>query len=245
METAFEVRKTILEFTDQDSALELWIEAFLKDRKSSGLSPGTLNYYREKLALFMGFCNGRLIRLITQITPNDIRDYLLFLEEKGHNRGGQHCCFRTLRAFLYWWERELEPGGWSNPIRKVKAPKVPQVPLEPASIQTVNAILATCKNNYYGIRDKAMIMILVDTGIRASELLSINVEDVDQVNGSIMIRHAKGGKFRNVFLGKRSRKALRGYLRFLTEDQSGPLWISRYKEGMTYSSPEDDAQKTG
>jgi len=203
METSYEVRRTYLDLIDQDTDLEVWINAFLKDRKSAGLSPGTVNYYKEKLGIFIKFCKSRAIAQITQITPTDIRDYLLALEATGHNKGGQHSCYRALRAMLYWWENELEPAGWSNPIRKVKAPKVALEPLEPASVKVVEAVLETCSNDYFGVRDRAIIMLLVDTGVRANELLSVNVQDVDAVNGSIIIRHAKGGKFRNVFLGKK------------------------------------------
>ena len=237
MEIINQEHRTILELTDQDVNLEIWIEAFLKDRKASGLANGTVGYYREKLAYFVKFCRGRYINQITQISPTDIRDYLLLLEEQNHNKGGQHSCYRALRAFLYWWERELEPPGWRNPIRKVNAPKVAIEPLEPASKETIEAILETCKNNYYGLRDKAIILVLMDTGVRASELLSINLGDVDSVMGSVLIRHGKGGKPRTVFFGKTTRKALRAYLRKIKTDSPDLfLWKMRTGERMTYSA---------
>ena len=44
-----------------------------------------------------------------------------------NNPGGVHACFRPLRTLLYWIEaEEIMPAGWKNPIRKVKAPKLPQ-----------------------------------------------------------------------------------------------------------------------
>lgn len=235
METIVQDQRIILDFTNQDVDLEIWIEAFLKDRKASGRSVGTVKFYRDKLANFVKFCHGRYIKQITQINPTDLRDYLLLLEEQGHNKGGQHSFFRAVRAFLYWWELELEPPGWRNPIRKVKAPKVPIEPLEPASKQAIEAILETCKSNFFGIRDKAIILILLDTGIRASELLAINREDIDAVTGSILIRRGKGGKPRTAFLGKITRKALRAYLRKLKKDK-GYLWKMRTSERMTYNA---------
>jgi integrase/recombinase XerD len=66
-------------------------------------------------------------------------------------------------------------------------------------------------------RDRAIILMLLDTGLRASELCSLHVEDVDLKSGKVSVRHgvgggAKGGKGRTVFLGKTARKALWRYL---------------------------------
>jgi integrase/recombinase XerD len=73
----------------------------------------------------------------------------------------------------------------------------------------------------------------MDTGARAQEFISIDLEDVDLVTGVILIRHGKGGKPRTVFLGKKSRKALRTYLRS-RQDNSSALWVSKSNERLTY-----------
>ena len=70
-----------------------------------------------------------------------------------HNRGGVHAVFRAFRTFLRWWETETEPEGWSNPLRKVQAPKVPNEPLEPLSVADLKAMVATCDKSFYGQRD--------------------------------------------------------------------------------------------
>jgi hypothetical protein len=63
------------------------------------------------------------MKLVSELTPDFIRQYLFHLEHTGHNPGGTHACYWTLRTFLYWWETEFEPEDWKNPIRKVKVPK--------------------------------------------------------------------------------------------------------------------------
>jgi len=93
---------------------------------------------------------------------------------------------------------------------KFHIPKDP--PLEPAGIEAVKAILKTCKSNLTGLRDKAIILMLIDTGLRASELLALEVVNVNSISGTIQVLHGKGGKFRNVYLGRKSRIALRRYL---------------------------------
>ncbi|MFC1921767.1 tyrosine-type recombinase/integrase [Chloroflexota bacterium] len=124
--------------TSVDDYLLTWFEAFLIDRKARGLANGTLRFYRIKLKLFSYFCETQVVTHIHQITTTLIRLYLLYLEETGHNEGGRHTAYRTLRAFLYWYEDEVEPEGWKNPIRKVKAPKVPTEPIDPVPIGVVS-----------------------------------------------------------------------------------------------------------
>jgi site-specific recombinase XerC len=83
--------------------------------------------------------------------------------------------YRALRAFLIWYEKEAEPDNWKNPIAKVKAPKVGKEILEPISLETVSALLRTCNASFLGVRDKALILFLLDTGARASEICAFNV----------------------------------------------------------------------
>ncbi len=145
METARHDQRTITEFS-QDSYLLSWIQGFLLDRKAQNLSKGTLIFYQKKLKLFTDYCNSQVITQITELSPENIRLYLLFLDEKGHNPGGIHAAFRTLKAFLNWWESEYEPEGWKNPIRKVKPPRVSIEPLEPADLEDIGKMLDTCIN---------------------------------------------------------------------------------------------------
>jgi integrase/recombinase XerD len=114
---------------------------------------------------------------------------------------------------LRWWENEVEPKDWSNPIRNVKAPKMSIEPLDPVDIEVVKAMMRVCPNNLTGHRDKAMMFFLLDTGVRARELMSINLEDMNLITGDVLVRVWKGRKPRTVYLGSKSRKALRAYLR--------------------------------
>jgi integrase/recombinase XerD len=208
-----------------DDSLLIWLNAFLNDHKARGSAKGTLRFYKQKLKLFLDYCQVYAIERIGQITATFIRQYVLYLEESNHNPGGKHAGFRSLRAFLYWYEREAEPEGWSNPIRKVKAPKVPLEPLEPVSHETIFGMIKTCnQGTFIGDRDAAILICLLDTGARASEFLNIDLKDLNQATGTILIRKGKGSKPRVVYLGKQSRKYLRKYLKYRTDD-SPALWV--------------------
>jgi integrase/recombinase XerC len=197
----------------QDTYLLTWIEGFLIDRQARGLSSGTMMFYRQKLKLFVDYCESREIKRMEQATPTELRLFLISLEE-GHNAGGIHAAYRAIRAFFHWFEDEAEPDGWRNPIDRVKAPKVPDEPLDPVEIETVKKMIAACQSGtFYGNRDKAILLSLLDTGARAKEFLSINLDDLQQATGEILIREGKGNKPRFVFLGRTARKAVRAYLK--------------------------------
>jgi integrase/recombinase XerD len=219
----------------QQDYLPILVESFLIDRKSQGLSPDTIELYTKKLQYFLKYCERQALTQVSQITADFIRRYLLELSET-HNPGGVHACFRPLRTMLYWLEEEeVMPAGWKNPIRRVKAPKLPTDPIEPIQIEEIHQLLKTCKSNYSGVRDKAMMLGLLDTGARAKEFLNINLEDVDLGTGAVMIRQGKGRKPRMVFLGRKTIRAIRGYLRY-RHDNNPALWVSIHGERMTYAA---------
>jgi site-specific recombinase XerD len=198
----------------QDTHLLTWIEAFLLDRKAQNMAKGTLQFYQKKMRLFVEFCDSQAVTQIDQLDPGLLRQYLLWLEEKGHNPGGCHAAYRTVKTFLRWWEQEVEPVHWKNPIQKVKAPKVALEPLEPVSMDTVRSLIdASPKDTLAGARDRAIFLCLLDTGARASEFINIDLADINPITGQILIREGKGRKPRTVFIGQKCRKALRQYLR--------------------------------
>ena len=220
-----------LQVSSVDEYLLTWLEAFLIDRKASGVAEGTLRFYRQKIKLFSDYCEVQAVQQINQVTPSFLREYLLGLEESGHNAGGRHAAFRTIRAFFLWYENEVEPVGWSNPIRKVKAPRVPIEPLEPVTFDTIGRMIKACeRESFTGNRDVAILLCLLDTGARANEFLRVNIEDVNQARGDILIRQGKGRKPRTVYIGKQSKRALRRYLDS-RRDHNPALWVTHPRFG--------------
>jgi integrase/recombinase XerD len=194
----------------QESHLDSWLEAFLLD---TGLGANEL-------------CSINLedINLITGEIHIKI----------GKGRKSRYAFIGSKKTFLKWWEFEVEPDGWKNPINKVKSPRVPIEPLDPVKIEDIKAILEICpKDTLVGLRDKAMVYFLLDSGVRANELLEINFEDINSMTGEILIRQGKGRKPRYVFIGTKTRKAVRAELK-CRNDQSPFLWITKNNDKLTY-----------
>ncbi len=212
------------------------IESFLIDRRAAGLSPNSIRYYRSYLIIFQRYCEASAVKCIEQITADLLRHHFVTLAET-HNPGGVSGEYRTLRAFFRWLvDEEIMPPDWRNPMSKVKPPKMNMEPLEPIPLEDVRALIDTCSAGaIMDDRDRAIFLVLLDTGVRAQELCDLNQEDVNSETGTTRVRYGKGGKTRTVFLGKRSRKAVRTYLRRRT-DREHSLFLTRSGERLTYEA---------
>lgn len=215
------------------TTLKDWAAQFIRAKQAERLSRFSIAFYRQQLGHFLAFAEGQHIDQVEQVTPDKIRAFLL-AHEAGHNPGGVHAAFRTLRAFLLWFEQETEPDDWRNPIRRVKAPKVPEELQDPVPLADVESMARACTHDYHGIRDRAIILVLLDTGVRARELVAISLVDADLVTGEITIRQGKGRKPRVVFIGKRTRRAVRSWLN-QRGNLPGALFTTQEGERMTYS----------
>ena len=101
--------------------------------------------------------------------------------------------------------------------------------------------MRTCRRRaFFGNRDRAVLLCLLDTGCRAGEFAAINIGDVDVGAGQILIRASKGGKPRMVFLGSKSRRALVNYLRHVgNREESAALWVTREGRRLSCSGLRD------
>lgn len=197
---------------------------FVLDRRARNLAPKTLLWYTHCLGIWHSYAN---VQTTQDISPALVRRFLLHLAERGHNPGGVSHIYRAVKAFLNWYESELADPGWQNPLRKVKTPKRPQEPLEPLPMAHFRAMLAQCeRNTLAGDRDRAMLLVLLDTGVRHQELTDLLIGDVNMATGAILVRSGKGRKPRTVFIGTITKRALLTYLRHrYGRDDNDPLWI--------------------
>jgi integrase/recombinase XerD len=118
----------------------------------------------------------------------------------------------------------------SNPMAKVKMPRLPKQILPAFAPEDVSKLLATCVT----CRDRAIVLALLDSGARAAEFEALNVGDLELKTGTLMIRQGKGQKDRSTYLGAQARRAV---LKYLVERGSPgrdePLWLSQKGDRLT------------
>lgn len=230
----FDIEQTLNQKTHDADNLQGWINAFILDRRIQQMSPNTLKFYRVELMRFLGFMNASGVDRVQLITPTLLRSYLLHLADSGRNPGGINAGYRAVKTLLIWYENELEPDNWKNPIRKIRNPKIPTQALDPVELDDVNRLLATCEgDSLLDLRDRAIFLFLLDTGLRAFELCALDLDDVDLLQGDVTVRKGKGAKSRLSMMGKRTRKAVRQYTKART-DSCPALWVTDEGERLTY-----------
>jgi integrase/recombinase XerD len=120
-------------------------------------------------------------------------------------------------------------------MHKVKAPKVVLHPLPGVAIEDVKKLVCSCSTPQ-ALRDRAILLCLLDTGARASEFLALDVRNIDLITGAVRIEHGKGDKSRTVYLGSTSRKAVRRYLKSRGEMRpNSPIWVTDDGERLKFS----------
>jgi len=202
-------------------SLERALDSFLLDAEARQLSPMTLRYYRQQLEPFLHHLQEQGVVHVDELTADQIRAYLVVLQERGLKANTVHAAARAVRAFSNFLV--MEELIRISPMRKVRMPRLPQE-IPPAFEQDdVRRLVAVCTTN----RDEAIILFLVDSGCRASELMALNIGDVNTRSGEVMIRRGKGGKDRITYVGLRTRKILLRYYRERPEPQDDEaLWLS-------------------
>lgn len=160
-----------------------------------------------------------------KITSDDVRKFLAWLmDERGVSKRTVHDHWIALSSLWTWAEKELD---LPHIIRgKVQRPKFNKAMIEPLTKDEINAILKAVSSKTTkrtngtvyksarssAVRDRALVLTLLDTGLRASELCALTIADYDQDRGKLHVRHGKGDKQRLVYLGGSSKKALWRYL---------------------------------
>lgn len=206
---------------------------FLLDRRSRNLSPRTLQFYELELGLFRRFLDGLGVVRLGDVSSLVVRRWLVDLAER-RSAGGVHASYRALKALLRWCWLEYDCAG-RCPVDRVVPPRRPKALLDPVPIATVQALLDTCTSSgFLDVRDRALLAVLLDTGLRAEELLSLSKGDLGD-GGRVVVEHGKGGKGRVVFLVPAVLAVVRRYLRFCTVvPPEGALWINAVGRPLRY-----------
>jgi integrase/recombinase XerD len=181
-----------------------------------GLSKNTLEAYRRDLRRYAAYLRTREITDAVSADENAIAGFVGHLSATEFAEGQRYqassvaralAAVRTFHAFL------LREGDTDvDPARAVSRPKVPRNLPRPLAVAEVESMLTTPpEGDVVGLRDRAILEALYGAGLRISELVGLDVDDVDLEEGSIRV-FGKGSKERLVPLGRFAVGAFEGYL---------------------------------
>src|SRR5580700_6847403 len=200
---------------------ESWVIHLEAERKSAH----TIRGYTEGLRLYIDWCEER--RRPAAFEANPVKEWVAHQLEHGRverttaggnpvDRPGLEAAtvtarLRGVRRFSAWLADETgEPDG----LVSVKSPKIDDKVPDAITLDQLAALEATCKTrDFYDLRDKAIISVMIDSMVRAEELLSMTVKGTDLRKRTALIAKGKGGKGRVVAFSAQAARDLDRYLR--------------------------------
>ena len=184
------------------------LDGFLRALAGRNASAHTIQAYRTGLAEFASFIGDAPLK---QIGHLQIRDFLGELYSRGLSKASVARELSAIRSFFKWMGREQMID--SNPALLVAAPKLPKKLPRVPTMEEINSVLDANmpEEAAFAERDRLILELLYGCGIRNSELVGINLDDIHLRQGAILVR-GKGKKERLVPFGDSAQMALRDYL---------------------------------
>lgn len=204
--------------------METWIDSFLEYLKAErNYSPLTVRRYGDSLVAFQRFFQGLDAQLNWQtVDASIVREWVIYMLDKERkdvstvNYGG----LSPLRTFYKY----LRLMGWVkvNPMEKVVSPKTPKKLPSFVKEKDMDRLLDLMEedDSFEGIRDRLIVMMFYETGIRRAELISLRDADVDLQSMSLKVT-GKRNKQRIIPFGKELRDQIQRYLEMRKEFTKG------------------------
>lgn len=202
---------------------------FLQVERSA--SPYTIRNYITDLKEFLSFAQGQKIESLDQVDHTLIRSYLTWLVDKGTVKASIARKLSALRSFYRYLMREELVQ--KNPLAKTASPKLDKrLPTFLTETEIRQVLEAPDASTPRGMRDRALLELLYASGLRVSEIVSLNISNVDLQTGEIRVI-GKGSKERLALMGKPAASALDTYLResrhfFLGDRKTDALFVSKH-----------------
>jgi tyrosine recombinase XerC len=211
------------------------IENFLhRLEHGSNYSAHTLRAYREDLRLHLEFLEERGCTNPLDVTPLILRRFVVGLRSRNYKNVSLARKVATLRSFYKFLRKEQVIEN--NPAHILRSPKKEGKLPRFLTVREMETLLSAVKaNDLQGRRDKAILETLYSTGIRVSELVGLNVEDVDTLSELLKVR-GKGKKERIVPIGSLALEAVKVYLAFRGSNGDTALFLNKNKKRLSVRS---------
>ena len=236
--------------------LSILLEQFVATKRVEGCSAKTVSWYENML--------GRFLRFVGDVTIAEFgldlaRRFIASLQNQ-EQRYEEHpfskpkdgglsphtisCYARSLKTFSRW----LMDEGYTkhDVLARLKKPRLSQPMIEVLTNEEISDLLASINpNTFLGARLYAVVLLLLDTGLRASEVCSFTLDNTDLTNGTVKVV-GKGRKERIVPFGAGTKKALLRYLTtFRPESISNQFFLSVDGEALSYNALKMMIQRLG
>jgi site-specific recombinase XerD len=196
-------------------------------------SPATVTSYTEGVLGFLRWTEAA--NVTPEITTATVQAFTADLLDAGAQAATARTRHMALRRFAAWLAEEGELD--TNPLLGVKPPKLDQKVVDALTDEQLRLLIKACSGReLIDRRDEAIVRLMAETGLRAGEVIAMQVADVELQQGRAIVRRGKGGKGRAVPFGAQTAAAVDRYMRARRAHRlggTGALWLGG--NGQTFS----------
>jgi site-specific recombinase XerD len=201
------------------------IKEFLEVRELDNCSPKTLRTYEQRLRYFSSWLLiAHSVEDVEALKLEHLRGWMAYLKKTPTYRGKAlsdesiHSYGQSLIAFCHWLEQEEKIGKPITP--RFKLPRMEKKFIPTYTPEDVGRLLQACEASEYNepdvrkaltARNRAIVVLLIDAGIRLNELVGLRLGDIDK-NTHVILVHRKGNKWQQVPVSREGFKPLHQYL---------------------------------
>ena len=193
---------------------------FILSRQAMQCAHNTMEFYRFTTGAFLKWAEGQNVTTPEQVDARLVRYYLADMTSRGKSDKTLNAHARAIRTLLrFWYAEKYIPAPVSITMPKMDKRRLPVL-----SADELNQVLTACTNP----RDKTLILFMVDSGLRRSEVINLNWSDLDIMSGLVKVRRGKGGKARSAVIGATTRRVLLAHRRtFGNPANDSPVFPSK------------------
>lgn len=211
-------------------SFRIFVDSFRRSLLAENKAPRTIKTYMEALGLFGEYLTTQgMPTEISAIRREHIESFLADLLDRGQKPATAANRYRSMQAFFKWAVSEGEIKD--SPMRNMKPPHVPEAPPDVLTEEQLKRILKTCEGKTFeDRRDNAILRLLIDTGMRRSEIAGLKMEDLD-LDRNLAYVMGKGRRPRSCPFGRKTANALDRYLRARAthkDRELSNLWLGKY-----------------
>jgi len=203
---------------DIHSSIEEYLGA-----KQNAITSSTYAWYERFLGYFDVRCAHHRLTDLEQITAGHVQQFVA--DSTSTNTYTRHARAQVVKGFLNWCAQDDEMGVRKRTVERIEMPKIVQSEVELLSERDIARLMTACDKTMQPHRNRALVHILLDTGVRASELCYDSERPADEGTGlrmdnlilgrgteSFIRVMGKGLKSRTISLGQQTTMAMRKYL---------------------------------
>jgi integrase/recombinase XerD len=215
---------------DLADLLDSWLVHLRAERKSDS----TIRLYRQGVRAYLAWCadNGQP----TILDRNLLAAFTADLLDQGAEPATAQARHLAVRRFARWLHAESELPA--DPLAGMRPPKLDAKLVPVLDDDQLRALLRACEGKTLrDRRDEALVRLLIETGLRASEAVALTVDDVDLHAGTVVVRRGKGGAGRLAAFSPQAARSLERYLRMRRQHALAAepnLWLGENSSRLGY-----------